>query len=320
MQNHPGALTAALVLALGLLAATAWGADSKVYMSDLCGDSIYIADPVAMDTWGTINIGRDPERLVASADRRYVFVAVHGEDKVQVIDTGVDKVAGSIKVGKAPGAMALTPDGKTLLVCNEGDMTVSVIDADSLKETRRLKLSGYPVDIKVSPDGGKAYVIASGMEIIDLGKMEVSPWPDFQKEVSLVEISHSGRQLYVYTSDEYKEIVVLDTASMKPLTTIKGGYGMKMSPDGKELWYLGPDNNTLNVYSTADNKVVATLPRGSDNTSSCEIEFSTDGKTVFVSNVEEKEDLVAVFDTASRKKTGELKAPPCVGGILYLAK
>jgi len=58
------------------------------------------------------------------------YVALSGEDEVDVIDVANGEVVDRIKLsgGDRPRELALTPDGRTLLVVNTGSNTVSIID------------------------------------------------------------------------------------------------------------------------------------------------------------------------------------------------
>lgn len=100
----------------------------------------------------TITVGTHPNKAVASADGRTLYVANGDSDEVSVIDTATAAVARIIslapypgaQVGSNPDALALAADGRTLYAANAGNNDVAVIDLASGHVAGLIPTAWYP--------------------------------------------------------------------------------------------------------------------------------------------------------------------------------
>ncbi|MGC3944784.1 MAG: bifunctional YncE family protein/alkaline phosphatase family protein [Chryseolinea sp.] len=100
-----------------------------------------------------INVGLHPNAIIASKDKRYVYVSNGNSDYISVIDAQKDVVSDSIYVGllhtgreyigSTPNGLALSDDGKILYVANGLDNAVCVVDLAQPPGTGKSVVKGY---------------------------------------------------------------------------------------------------------------------------------------------------------------------------------
>nr|WP_279342375.1 YncE family protein [Geotalea sp. SG265] len=133
--------------------------------------------------------------------RRRAYVALSGDDAVEVLDVTLGEITNRIRLkpGDAPEELALTPDGKLLLAVNSGSDTVSFIDPVSNLETGRVKVGNKPTSILLDPAGTRAYVfniLSQTMSVIDLpSRTEAAAVPS-EPGLTRGQFSRNGDILY----------------------------------------------------------------------------------------------------------------------------
>lgn len=144
-----------------------------LYVLDDTGDSgnkLQVYDTVANTVRATLTLGSgssSPYDLAMLPDASKLFVSVHFDDKVAVIDPATDTVTGLIDVGAAgvadPHGMALSPDGSKLYVAsNANNKNAAVIDTATETVVAVITAipntgSRGPRDVAVSPDGSEIW-------------------------------------------------------------------------------------------------------------------------------------------------------------------
>jgi YVTN family beta-propeller protein len=118
-------------------------------------------------SFSAITVGGEPNRMVPSADQRWLFVANGDLDEIEVIDTTANVLTGRISVarpgypykGSSPNSLALSPDGRRLYATLGGENAVAVIDVRSGQVLGRIPTGWYPSSVTVSADGKTLYVV-----------------------------------------------------------------------------------------------------------------------------------------------------------------
>ncbi len=120
----------------------------------------------------TVYIGSGARRPVASTNIT-VEVAIHGRDRVWVVNADNDSVSGfdtvtyeafgEVPVGSAPRSIAQAGTGK-LWVTNSGSSTISIIDPYTKVVERTLSLprGAQPYGVAISPTAPQAFVVLEG--------------------------------------------------------------------------------------------------------------------------------------------------------------
>jgi YVTN family beta-propeller protein len=117
---------------------------------------------------GVIATGREPSGIALDPLSRRGYVALAGEDAVDVIDLMAGRVIDRIRLtpGDGPVHVVLTPDGRRLLSANRASNSVSIIDAESRAEQRKVSVPSGPRSILLDRLGRRAFVFCAGSSTV----------------------------------------------------------------------------------------------------------------------------------------------------------
>jgi YVTN family beta-propeller protein len=186
---------------------------ARGYVSCTPSNSILVFNKITMQVTGMISTGTGPKGMVLDERRARIYVAVSGEDKIEVIDLLKEEIIGRINLNfqDQPAELALTADGKTLLSVNQGSGTISIIDAISFYETTRIKVGEKPAWVSISPSGLKAYVMNSSensISIIDLTQRMLTSSLSVENAPIRSAFNREGSELYIILKDSPNMTVV----------------------------------------------------------------------------------------------------------------
>jgi len=148
------------------------------YVTNPGANMITVFDKRAGEVREVIETGQGPKGMALDPLQNKAYVAVSGEDAIEVIDVITSEIINKIPLthGDRPAEIALRPDGKLLLVTDSGSNTVSFVDPASLLEISRLTVGFEPVTLLLGPSGKKAYVfnyLSSSISVIDVDNRAV---------------------------------------------------------------------------------------------------------------------------------------------------
>jgi protein NirF len=208
-----------------------------------------------------------------------------------------------------------------------------------LADPRRPKLTKFkdvgvqPYDGLVTPDG--RYYLAGlfgedGVALVDLWRPELgvrrilADYGRGQEKLPVFKMPHlrgwalAGKHAYLPAVGRHEVLVVdTDTWQESARIPVKGQPVFVMArPDGRQVWvnFAFPDNGWVQVIDTLDNKLVHTLAPGK---AVLHLEFTPRGEQVWISARDDHR--VAIYDTASFAKVGELKVDS-PSGIFFTAR
>lgn len=143
------------------------------YVSNSDSNLISVFNKKTMQVVNAISTGREPKGLALDQRRARAYVAVSGDDVIEVFDVLAGRMIGRIRLSFAdePIDLALTPDGRTLVSVNHSSNTVSIIDAISMLEITKIRVGEGPHSAVIDHSGFKAYVFNSGsstVSVVDL--------------------------------------------------------------------------------------------------------------------------------------------------------
>ncbi len=183
------------------------------------------------------DIGRKPYDGLISANGRTYIAGLFGEDGLAMLDLwypergvvrilpGYGRGEERLPVYKMPHleGWAMTDDYAFLPAV--GHHQVLVVDRSDWSEKTRIEVSGQPVFVMARPD---------------------------------------GRQVWVnYAFPDNQWIEVIDVPSMKVIHKLdvgKGALHMEFTPRGEKVWISVRDEDAVKIFSTADAKLLKTLP------------------------------------------------------------
>jgi YVTN family beta-propeller protein len=263
---------------------------------------------------GRIEVGPEPRGIVIGPDGKTAYVALGVANEVVRVDLDKKQVTGRLAVGREPRSLALKRDGSLLVVGNARSQSVSVIATGPWRVERTLPIEGDNLrQIALNPDETLGYVanmknrgFATTRNNIDLG------WVLGQR---LTRVPLDGSDAFA-------------TLSLDPHGKAAGdAHGVAVSPDGKllavscggthEVMIFRTDRRRLPFRSNGSRDLMAAellngdgrFRRVATGGRPTELAFSSDGKTLFVTNY--LEDVVQVIDpeSASVSRTIALGGP-----------
>jgi len=226
------------------------------YVSNTGSNNLTVFDKRLGQVVGVIATGRGPAGMALDQRGRRVYVALSGEDAVEVIDITGGEIINRIRLshGDRPQEMALTPDGKFLLTVNAGSNTVSFIDALSFFELGRINVGNGPHSILIDPNTGRrAYVfntLSSTISVLDIPNRGMVTTLSTDPGPLRGQFNRRGDRLYViHELSNY--LTVIDPASLSTLRRFQVRIGMNsIKLDNRtDLVFLGRKNDiTVEVY------------------------------------------------------------------------
>lgn len=143
------------------------------YVTNTGSNTVTVFDKRGGSVRRVIATGLRPMGIALDQKKMVAYVAISGEDAIEVIDLLSNEIVNRIRLtyGDRPGEIALTPDGKTLLVVNTGSNSVSFVDPATLLEISRLTVGKQPRSILLDPAGKKGYVfnyLSNTINVIDI--------------------------------------------------------------------------------------------------------------------------------------------------------
>ncbi len=199
------------------------------YVSNSDSNLISVFDKKTMQVVDTIATGRGPKGIVLDQNRTRAYVAVSGDDAVEVFDVFKGNIIGRIRLnfGDRPIELALTPDGRTLVSVNYDSNTVSIIDAFSMFELGKISVGEGPTSAVVDPAGLKAYImnsLSNTVSVVDLTQRTLSLSLGVEGGPLRGAFNRAGDRLYIISKDS-PNLTVIDTSRLMVIQKIFTGMG-----------------------------------------------------------------------------------------------
>lgn len=224
---------------------------------------------------GSVTVGTTPIYAAISPDGSHVYVGNVGAQTISVIETTTDTEVTAVDVNGLPRGLAVTPDGGSVYVTLGDDCpgTVEVIDTDTNAVIGSIALAECAGgDIAINPVGAFAYVPDgrfTSVTVIDTGDNTVETTIEGLFAPRDVAINADGSLAYVTEFTTGGDLVVVDATSHEIMDEIDLGSTrtpstVALSPDGIFAYVTSPDTNEILVVSTLTNKLVDSVPVGSN--------------------------------------------------------
>jgi len=228
-------------------------ANLKGFVSNSGSQSLTVFNKRTALVTDTILVGKNPKDLALDQRRRWLYVALAGEDMIAVVDVESGDILGqvSLRFGDEPTELALTASGKTLVVLNHGSESVSIIDTSSLFEKGRIRLTAEPGNIFVGIGEDRAFVTHvsdSALSVLDLQAQTVQLTARLEQAPVDGVISTDGQSIYLI-NDFSAELIDLDAASVTRQSKIFVGNGaISIKQDGSNgQLFIGKRSGEISV-------------------------------------------------------------------------
>lgn len=217
--------------------------------------SLAVIDRRSHEVTAVVPTGREPTGLAVDALARRAYVALGGEDQVQMIDLATGEELGRIPLrsGDEPADLALTPDGRTILVAAKGSNSVAILDAEAGLVLERLPTGVEPWVLRLDRDGRRAYVLdrrSGDLTVVDVPGRAVVRTVATEPEPLAVQLNRAGTRLYVI----HRGSAYLSVLSVPDLTVVNrlfvglGAGALEVDPR-TDLVYVGrADERRIHVF------------------------------------------------------------------------
>ena len=245
---------------------------------------------------GPIPEGDCPRAVTVSADGSLAITSNLVSRNVSIIDMNTRSVRSYVDVGDRAYETAITPDGAYAVALGADDNAVRVIDLATDTVVKSFSISTRPMRVKIAPDGSYAYVlnIAGG------------------DKLSFIRLDGANSVMEAQLSAG-------ETGSVGTYLS-----GIELSHDGSLLAVCASFDDTLNLFDTASQTRIASVPIGDFPLM---VTFSPDDSRAYVSCVFSDNVSVVEIDGANSHlitNVGTLDYPVMItsdatGSYVYVA-
>ncbi len=250
-----------------------------------------------------IEVGKGPDALFLTPDKRYLYVANVEDTILSIVDTHSDEVIDRISGIRYP--WGFTKLGTSNLVAVSGyDKQVALINFRDHSIVKQQSFSSTLGGIVSSSDGNMIFVIAIDLQKVlqlDTNSLEVINSYKTGKGPDGIGISKDDNRLYV-TNTEDGSISIINIKTKKTLNIEKGGKPelIHASKDNTKLFISNFLNNEAYVLNTITDSITHVF-EGLNGPE--EVVLSEDEKRIYIVNF--KNSKVYVYDATSYKKIPE---------------
>jgi len=226
-----------------------------LYCTDEARASVTVVDRRARLATGAVPVGDGPRGIAIDRTATRAYVAVQGEDLVQVVDVASNAGADRFRLapGDGPRDVALAGDGSTLLVLNARSRTVAFLDLPGGNELGRVAVGDGPAMILLERSGRRAFVVNRGsatVTVVDAVARTVVATLATDAEPIWAQLSRDGSRLYVvHRGSAY--LTVFSVPSLAPQTRAYVGLGvatLRVDPRTDLLYLSRADEGRIDVY------------------------------------------------------------------------
>jgi len=223
--------------------------------SDTGTDAITVFDRAAKVVRAVFPAGREPNGIAIDPVAVRAYVALGGEDQVEVLDlaTGIDQNRIRLRPGDRPTALRLTPDGQTAVVVNPGSNSASFVRTRAGVESQRVATGDQPWSILIDRSGRRGYVFnraSNSITVLDVANQSVVRAVATEAEPVFGQLNRAGDRLYVaQAASPY--LAVLAVPEMTVTRRVHVGSGamvLKVDPRTDLLYVARRFEPRLDVY------------------------------------------------------------------------
>ncbi|HEY6557798.1 MAG TPA: hypothetical protein VI072_11010 [Polyangiaceae bacterium] len=196
-----------------------------------------------------------------------VYVSLHGDDAITVLDGTTHAVVDTISVGQGPAILVETPDHKKLYSANWVSNTVSAVTLATRAVTSiQMPNAARPFVIAQSPDGRSIYagLYAPTIAVIDTATDTVARTIAQPSIPMSIRVSPDSSTLYVAYPDNTLAAISAATGVVQKAPISVGSFPawITMSRDGSKVYPLNFLGGSVDVVDTASWQVTTTMNMG----------------------------------------------------------
>lgn len=259
-----------------------------------------------------------PFLLLASVASAQLLVLNKAANELVFVDPNSNQIAGRVPVGDGPHEIVVSPDGRHAFVSNYGAQTpgqsISMIDIRGMKELRRIDLGPLRRPHGLWFADGRVYFTAEMNRLI--GRYDpTSDKVDWLFGTGLtgthmVSLTRDGRIITANIGSDSMTVIEKNNATVIPVG--KSPEGNSLTPDQKQLWVANGGSGNISVIDLDSKRVIETIDIQTKRSN--RLQFTPDGKLVFVSDL--SGDEVVVLNAETHKQVKRLPVGRTPEGIL----
>jgi hypothetical protein len=248
------------------------GVERTGLVSNTAGSSLTVFDRLARRVTGLVPTGAGPQGLAFDVRVARAYVALSGEDSIDVIDVAAGRSINRIRLagGDRPRDLALTPDGKLLVVVNPGSRTAAFVDPIASIEVGRVAVGDDPTALVLDRSATRAYVLnrrgnprnlaapmaisalssPGGITVLDLPNRAVAATLTTDPEPVRAAVNRGGTALYVVCAgSQFMSVYSLpDLALVNRIFVGLGTRYVKVDPRTDLIYVGGTVERELHVF------------------------------------------------------------------------
>lgn len=197
-------------------------AGERAYVANQLSETLGVIAVSAAQQTATVQVSGDPFYVLASSDGATVYATLN-TNLVSGIDADLGTEVALIPAGDAPNGLALHPTEPRLFITAVFGGTITEVNTNTRQVTRTLAPGGTLQGIVVAPEGDVLYVADEGGEM---------------------------------------KVVDIATGGVTQVPGTSGGFGLAMSPDGRQLYMGVPSAGVVRVIDRTSRTVVGTIMTG----------------------------------------------------------
>lgn len=190
-------------------------------------------DDEAMPGMITVEVGEEPEGILANPDGQIVYVTSEVANIVHVVDIASEEISANVVVGNRPRRFAMTPDQNELWVSNElsGSVTILDVATNEILDTIEFLPTGFrpedvtPVGITMT-NGGETVTVALGranhVAFVNAASREIEDYVLVGERAWNTTLNRDNSLLYV-ANGLSDDVSIIDVAERKVLRSIPVG-------------------------------------------------------------------------------------------------
>jgi YVTN family beta-propeller protein len=198
--------------------------DDRLLVTMPASNRVAVVDTTKWKVVNTLDVGREPRRIMKQSDGHYVWIANAGG--VTVLRASDLSVAAKIATGKGPHDVLLTPDDRMAIVTNRDDGTATLIDVATLKVIAHGPAGARPVAVAWSTLSKLAYVASEDGTITAIDPKKRKAVAHLKTEPGLERIRFAPGGRYGFTLNPAKDLMhIIDVVSNRVIQTgeLEGG-------------------------------------------------------------------------------------------------
>lgn len=227
------------------------------FISNTGENLVSVFNKRTMEVVDVISTGVGPKGMALDQERGIIYVALAGDDAIQLINVDTMSIYGRIKLlfGDEPTEIALSGNGETLVSANYGSGTISIIDTGTLSERERLSQEPDPLWVTAVKNGSRAFVLhglANSISIIDTANRQLQTVFSVDEPPERGTVSRDGDTLYILTPFS-SDMQIIDVNSRRITGRIFVGSRTRfiLEDPRRELLYIGGRGEVMVVDPAA---------------------------------------------------------------------